>query len=133
MAADGIYVEITGNAKSDFASDAKKAVEQAFEKGIKRAAGLTTDAPKDKKSPRWLLTANFSGTPDKDGKTFTGKIDAILAAMNATASGARLSGQGTADLAKAGKLAADDVALVAGSIAEDLIKKAIDPMKKLKS
>jgi hypothetical protein len=133
MSADGIYVEITVSAKTDFASDAKKAIEQAFEKGIKRAGSLTTDAPKDKKSPRWLLTATFNGAPDKDGKTYTGKLDAILAAMNATASAAKLSGNGTVDMAKAGKLAAGDVALLAGSIAEDLIRKAIDPMKKLKS
>ena len=133
MPADKIYVDVKVKAKCDFASAAIAMIEKTLEKAIKGSGALSTDAPKDKKAPQWMLSTDFSGALDKDGKKFSGKLATAILVMNATASGATLSGSGAADLAKAGKLAADDVEALAESLAEGMAKKAIDHMKKLKA
>jgi hypothetical protein len=132
MPADKITVEVKVKAKSDFASDAITIIEKTVNAAIKSSGTLTTDASKDKKAPRWMLSAEFSGALDKDGKKFAGKLSTSLLVMNATASGATLSGAGAAELARPGKLGADDVKALAESLAEGMAKKAVAHMKTLK-
>jgi hypothetical protein len=132
MPADKIPVELTVKAKSDFSADAIKAIEKAVASAVKGAANLTMDAPKDKKAPRWMVTSEFTGALDKDGAKFSGKLATTLLVMNASASGATLSGNGAAELAKAGKLGKDDVVALAESLGESMAKKAVAHMKTLK-
>lgn len=132
MPSDKIPVEINVKAKSEFASAAIAVIEKTVEKAIKSSGTLTTDAAKDKKAPRWMLSAEFSGALDKDGRKFAGKLATTLLVMNASASGATLSGNGAADLAKPGKLSAGDVEVLAETLAEGMAKKAVAHMKTLK-
>jgi hypothetical protein len=132
MPADKITVEVKVKAKSDFASDATTIIEKTVNAAIKASGTLTTDASKDKKAPRWMLSTEFSGALDKDGKKVAGKLSTSLVVMNASASGATLSGAGAAELARPGKLGADDVKALAESLAEGMAKKAVAHMKTLK-
>ncbi|MBX3604207.1 MAG: hypothetical protein KF788_02995 [Piscinibacter sp.] len=132
MPADKITVEVKVKAKSDFASDAISIIEKTVGSAIKGSGSLTTDNAKDKKAPRWMMTSEFSGALDKDGKKFAGKLSTSLLVMNATASGANLSGSGATELARPGKLGKDDVTALAESLAEGMAKKAVAHMKTLK-
>lgn len=132
MPGEKITVEIKVKAKSDFASDAIAAIEKVINSAVKGSGTLTTDASKDKKAPRWMLTTEFTGTLDKDGKKFSGKLATSLVVMNASASGATLSGAGATELARPGKLGADDVTALAETLAEGMAKKAVPHMKTLK-
>lgn len=132
MPGDKIPVEISVKSKSEFAAEATALIEKTVEKAVKSSGTLSSDAPKDKKAPRWMLTAEFTGTLDKGGAKFAGKLATTLLVMNASASGATLSGNGVVELAKPGKLARGDVEALAESLAEGMAKKAVAHMKTLK-
>ena len=133
--ADKIFVDATVKAKSDMAADAISAIKKAIADAVKASGTLTTDEPSNKKSPRWMLTCDFTGELDKEGKKFSGDLKMVLLVMNATASGATLKSQpGTfAELARPGKLTPADVKDVAAGLAESMMKKAVAHMKTLKA
>ena len=133
MPADKITVEVKVKAKSDFANEATAAIEKTVNAAIKGSGTLTTDAPKDKKAPRWMLTSEFTGAADKDGKKFSGKLATTILVMNATASGATLSGSGAVEPGRPGKFSADDIKSLAESLADGMAKKAVAHMKTLKT
>ena len=131
MPSDKVSVKYKVEAKGPLADKAEAAMGKAIEAAVKASGVLTNDKPSGTKEPYWSVELSVTLTPDKDGKLLQGKLSGMVLAVNATISGAKLSGSSATEITgKDKKPNAGEVEAVADDLAKKIMQKNAVPYMK---
>ena len=135
MPAEQTYVQLAKPAVArifddKFKAGAIKAMEKALAAAVKKASGLTLDAPKEKGAKGWSLdTSLVSMAPDAAGKMLEGNVSMSVSTWPGKSIKAMPSAKAKISIRGADKVGAADVEDLAGALVDSAMESAVKFMK----